>query len=166
MPLPEGWSNCIPFFRSQDSIHNVIYHLLHPWSSFVHLTLHPCVFSNVDLFISLWLMSTAWIINGNYLILILSFSLVSLCSLIILGNLHHYHFSLLCLFFLSPFSSYSWNSPQCWQWTFDNHLACLCLLRVLRRPVLRQMTAALSWWMTPPANGQLQLTQRRRGEVP
>lgn len=89
MPLPEGCGNCIPFFWSQDSIrniHNVIYHLLHLWSSLVRLTLHLCISFNVDLFISLWLMYTAWIINSDYLILILSFSLVSLLSLVIMAT--------------------------------------------------------------------------------
>lgn len=43
---------------------------------------------------------------------------------------------------------------------------CLCLLRTLSPPVLCQMTASLCWWTTPPANGRLQLTPRRRGNVP
>ena len=128
---------------------------------------------NLFLSISLWLMCTARIINGDHLNLIfLSFNLCSSCLTALpghLGNLHHYRLSpalyLPLAYFVPGMMHNAGTGP------LRNSLSvclsvCLGLLRTLSPPVFCRMTAAPSWWTTLPANGRLRLTQRRRGGVP
>lgn len=149
--------------------------LLIPYSFIHHVQLDQfyCIFRLLFLnnFVSnyLWLMHTMQIINGDSLILIfLSFNLCSLCLSALsghLGNLHHYHISPAP--YLSSLTLFlAWCTTVALDFDKQTLYFCLCLFRTHSPPVFCQMTVALCWWMTLPANGQLQLTQRRRGEVP
>lgn len=53
------------------------------------------------------------------------------------------------------------------QTSYHNLFPCpLCFTRILNPPMSCWMKTAQSWWMTPPANHQPQLTVRRKGGVP
>lgn len=107
---------------------------------------------NLFLSISLWLMCTARIINGDYLNLIfLSFNLCSSCLTALpghLGNLHHYRLSpalyLPLAYFVPGMMHNTGTGPLINSLSSVCLSVCLCLLRTLSPPVFCRMTAAPS----------------------